>query len=56
MYEEQAAIFTEALHKDLRKPKWEAVVAEIDNNKNDIIGILRFDHEIFILRGDAYDL
>ena len=45
MYEEQKDIFAEALHKDLRKPKWEAVVAEIDNNKNDIIGILRFDHD-----------
>ena len=41
MYEENEAIFTEALHKDLRKPKWEAVVAEIENNKNDILGCLR---------------
>lgn len=41
MYEENEAIFTEALHKDLRKPRWEAVGAEIEFNKNDIIGCLR---------------
>ncbi len=41
MYEENETIFVEALHKDLRKPKFEAVVAEIDNNKNDVRGCLR---------------
>lgn len=41
MYEENEAIFTEALHKDLRKPRWEAVGAEIEFNKNEIIGCLR---------------
>ncbi len=41
MYEEHEAVFTEALHKDLRKPKWESVAAEVENNKNDIIGCLR---------------
>ena len=38
MYEENEAVFTEALHKDLHKPKWEAVAAEVENNKNDILG------------------
>ena len=38
MYEENETIFTEALHKDLHKPKWEAVGAEVENNKNDILG------------------
>ena len=41
MYDENVEIFTEALHKDLRKPKWESVAAEIENNKNDILGCLR---------------
>ena len=38
MYEENEAVFTDALHKDLHKPKWEAVMAEVEFNKNDIIG------------------
>ena len=41
MYEENETIFVEALHKDLRKPKFEAFLAEIDNNKNDVRGCLR---------------
>merc|ERR1712141_958333 len=41
MYEENETIFAEALHKDLRKPKFEAVLAEIENNKNDVLGCLR---------------
>jgi len=41
MYEENETIFAEALHKDLRKPKFEAVLAEIENNKNDVRGALR---------------
>jgi acyl-CoA reductase-like NAD-dependent aldehyde dehydrogenase len=45
MYEENEAIFTEALHKDLRKPRWESVSAEINMNKNDILGCLREIHE-----------
>ena len=42
MYEENETIFAEALHKDLRKPKFEAVLAEIENNKNDVRGALRW--------------
>ena len=42
MYEENDSVFYEALDKDLRKPKWESMAAEVENNKNDIIGILRY--------------
>ena len=42
MYEENDSLFYEALDKDLRKPKWESMAAEVENNKNDIIGILRY--------------
>ena len=38
MYEENEGLFTDALHKDLRKPKWEASMAEVEMNKNDIRG------------------
>lgn len=41
MYEDNETVFVEALHKDLRKPKWESVGAEIDFLKNDILGALR---------------
>ena len=40
MYEENEALFEDALHKDLHKPKWEASTCEVENNKNDIIGKL----------------
>lgn len=38
MYEENEGLFTDALHKDLHKPKWEASMAEVEMNKNDIRG------------------
>lgn len=41
MYEENEDLFNDALHKDLRKPKWESVSTEINFLKNDIIGCLR---------------
>jgi len=41
MYEENDTLFYDALDKDLRKPKWESMAAEVENNKNDIIGALR---------------
>jgi len=41
MYEENDTVFYDALHKDLRRPKWESMAAEVENNKNDIIGTLR---------------
>ena len=43
MYEENEALFYDALDKDLRKPKWESMAAEFENNKNDIIGCLRYE-------------
>ena len=42
MYEENDNLFYDALDKDLRKPKWESMAAEVENNKNDIIGALRY--------------
>ena len=42
MYEENDTLFYDALDKDLRKPKWESMAAEVESNKNDIIGALRY--------------
>ena len=44
MYEENDNLFYDALDKDLRKPKWESMAAEVENNKNDIIGALRYSY------------
>ena len=44
MYEENDTLFYDALDKDLRKPKWESMAAEVENNKNDIIGALRYSY------------
>ena len=40
MYVENLDLFVEALDKDLRKPKWETVSAEIEFLRNDIRGFL----------------
>ncbi len=41
MLVENEEVFVEALRSDLRKPKQESYMSEIDMLKNDVIGILR---------------
>ena len=41
MLVENEEVFCEALRSDLRKPKQESYMSEIDMLKNDVIGILR---------------
>jgi acyl-CoA reductase-like NAD-dependent aldehyde dehydrogenase len=45
MFRENEALLCEALHKDLRKPKHEALSTEVDFLKNDVIGALRHVRE-----------
>ena len=45
MLVENEEVFLEALRSDLRKPRQESYMGEIDMLKNDVIGILRHIRE-----------